>query len=134
VRRSHLISLYIVLLIFISALGYSPAFAKDQVETWNENFIEGQSRSSNKQKSPIEIISLNLPLMDQYAQTTPGPVDGEGNNEEAVEADLSTPTPTPIPVQRGSVNLPIVIGALAIILVIMLAWFFKSFLPKINRG
>lgn len=133
-RRSHLISLYIVLLTIISALGYSPAFAEDQMETWNEDFYEEQSRSSNKQKSPIEIISFNLPLMVHHAQTTPGPVDGEVSSEEAVEADLSTPTPTPIPIQRGSVNLPIVIGALAIILVIMLAWFFKSFLPKINRG
>lgn len=89
---------------------------------------------SNQQVSPTTTIIVNLPIIEQNALTaTPVPVNDGSEAGSEIVPDPSTPTPTPIPVQTGSVNLPIVIGALAIIVVIILAWLFVGFLPDKNK-
>lgn len=105
---------------------------------WNGSISKEQGVVSNhyrryKQDTPTETVLVNLPIVEQNAQTTPEPVEGASEDVAEVESESVTPTPTPIPIQRGSVNMPIVIGALAIILVVFLAWFFVDFLPSRNR-
>jgi len=80
--------------------------------------------------SATQTIVFNLPIIEQNSPTsTPIPVDIYPAPEIEVEITPGTPTPTPIPVQSGSVNFPIVFGALGIIVVTILAWFFVGYLP-----
>lgn len=84
--------------------------------------------------APTVTNVVNLPLIEQNAATsTPVPNENYPAPESEIETDPGTPTPTPIPVQSGSENLPIVIGAFAIIVVILLAWFFVGYLPSRNQ-
>ena len=79
-------------------------------------------------------IIVNLPIIEQNAPTkTPVPLNDDSQADSETELNTGTPTYQPISVQTGSVNLPIVIGALAIMLVIILAWFFVGYLPAKNK-
>ncbi len=136
-KHSQQVSIFILLISIVSFFGYSSTFAAAENRTWNLHQNYGQDQASGhyrltKQDSPTETTYVNLPIIEQNAQTTPEPTDGSLAEVET-DTDPGTPTPTPIPVQRGSVNLPIVIGALAIILVIILAWFFVGYLPGRKR-
>jgi hypothetical protein len=75
--------------------------------------------------------SINLPIVEQNSPKTTA-VPNNGNSEIANQTPgiTATPTPTPIPPQSGSVNIPIVLGALVIITVVVFGWFFFSYLPK----
>ena len=85
--------------------------------------------------SPTGTVVLNLPIIENNApDSTPLPPDSYPAPESTPESTPGTPTPTLIPVQTGSANVPIVFGALAIISVILLAWFFVGYLPSRNRG
>lgn len=97
------------------------------------------SNQSNNNLSKIEYLQstttvtviINLPIIEHDNMTeTPVPI----FTELAEEIPTGTHTPTPIPVQTGSVNIPIVFGAMAIISVIILAWFFIRFLPKRSKS
>ena len=110
--------------------------------------LDNQNNDYSKDSFPYQRISLseqsssatvtlvfNLPIIEQSAPTsTPLPMEGYPAPESGVEIVPGTPTPSPIPIQTGSVNVPIVIGALAIIIVILLAWFFLGYLPARNKG
>jgi hypothetical protein len=89
------------------------------------------------QTTPSVINFVNLPIVEQSAPAaTLVPVIYSSGSNELAEEDTSTPTPTPtpIPIQSGSTNFPIVIGALAIIIVIILTWFFVGYLPSRSKG
>jgi hypothetical protein len=45
-----------------------------------------------------------------------------------------TPTSTPLPPQTGAANLPIVIGAAAIYLIVILAWLLVGWRPRSSQG
>ena len=99
-------------------------------------FSAGDFQSNAEQStSPTGTVIFNLPIVEQNAPTsTPIPAEIYPAPEVGTEIPPGTPTPTPIPVQTGAVNLPIVIGALAIIVVILFAWFFVGYLPsKVKR-
>jgi hypothetical protein len=137
-RPSSQFSIVLSLVFVISFLSYSTTFALDHTSTTNggraaEIKPESQHFRTFQQVSPTETIYINLPIIEQNAQSTPEPVADDSVAATEVEIDIGTPTPTPIPVQSGSVNLPIVIGAMAIIVVIVLAWFFIGFLPNRSR-
>jgi hypothetical protein len=61
------------------------------------------------------IVGSNV-LQETAAPTSPGP--------------SPTPTSTPLPPQTGATNLPIVIGASAIYLIILLAWLLVGWRPR----
>lgn len=87
--------------------------------------------------SPTETIVINLPVIENNnPNSTPIPFENYPPPGLVTETPVltQTPTQTPIPVQTGTVNLPIVIGAVAIIVVILFAWFFVGFLPSRNIG
>lgn len=87
-----------------------------------------------QENSPTGTIIINLPIIEQNVPTsTPVPNNSYPAPDSGTESPPGTPTPTPIPVQTGSANLPIVIGALAIITVILLAWFFVGYLPSRSK-
>lgn len=87
--------------------------------------------STIKQNDPTETLVYNLPIIEHNtSELTPLPTDAYPAPETAVPTITGTPTPTQIPVQSGSENLPIVLGAGAIIVVILLAWFFIGYLPS----
>jgi hypothetical protein len=103
--------------------------------------IDSESKISNFERqlknyqadAPTETVVFNLPVIENNSQnSTPSPLDNYPPPGLVTEIPLitPTPTPTPIPVQTGTVNLPIVIGATAIIVVILFAWFFVGFLPS----
>lgn len=74
---------------------------------------------------------VNLPIIEGNSiQNTVEPVEGY---PATVNTTPGTPTPPPIPPQSGSVNIPIVIGAFAIILVVVMSWFFIYYLPNKRR-
>jgi hypothetical protein len=99
-----------------------------------DNRVKSQSILSNQQAAATVTIIINLPIIEQNAPTTtPVPLNVDSPAESETELNTGTPTPTPIPAQTGSVNIPIVFGALAIILVIILAWFFVGYLPAKNK-
>jgi len=102
----------------------------------NLNYIidyhQSQAEGTN---SPTGTLIFNLPIVEQNVPTSiPVPLDNYPAPDSGIELPPGTPTPTPIPVQTGSANVPIVIGALAIITVILLAWFFVGYLPSRNKG
>jgi hypothetical protein len=137
-RPSHQFTFVLSIVLVISFLSYSTTFALDHTSITNGSKVneinpETKNYRSFQQVSPTETIYINLPIIEQNAQTTPEPVTDDSAAVTEIESDSGTPTPTPIPVQSGSVNLPIVIGALAIIIVIILAWFIISFLPNRSR-
>ena len=102
----------------------------------NLNYIiDYQQSQAEGTTSPTGTLIFNLPIVEQNVQTsTPVPLDNYPAPDSGIELPPGTPTPTPIPVQTGSANVPIVIGALAIITVILLAWFFVGYLPSRNKG
>lgn len=99
-----------------------------------EEVLDNQNSPALQTNSPTETLIFNLPIVEQNAPTdTPIP-DLYPEPGSVLETPPGTPTPTPIPVQTGANNLPIVIGAFAIISVILLAWFFIGYLPARNKG
>ena len=89
-----------------------------------------QSLTIGSLATPSTTVIVNLPIIEQnVSQETPTPQDKVQEVIAAAALDTPTPTPTPIPQQTGATNLPIVIGALAIMIVVVLAWFFVSYLP-----
>jgi hypothetical protein len=137
-RPSHQLSIALILVSVISFLSSSTTFAVDLGSISNKVRMEEINSEFQiirllQQVSPTVTIHINLPLIEQIAQTTPEPAAADTAAVPEVEIETGTQTPTPIPVQSGSANLPIVIGALAIIAVIILAWFFIGFLPNRNR-
>ena len=96
------------------------------------DYHQSQAEGTN---SPTGTLIFNLPIVEQNVPTSiPAPLDNYPAPDSGIELPPGTPTPTPIPVQTGSANVPIVIGALAIITVILLAWFFVGYLPSRNKG
>ena len=118
-------------------------FSSNPVGSLSGNFENGISQDEVHSKqnspdlqtnSPTETLVFNLPIVEQNAPTeTPIP-ELYPEPGSIVETPPGTATPTPIPIQTGANNLPIVIGALAIIFVILLAWFFIGYLPARNKG
>jgi hypothetical protein len=96
--------------------------------------LSNQNSPVLQSNSPTETLIFNLPIVEQNAPTeTPIP-ELYPEPGSVLETPPGTPTPTPIPVQTGANNLPIVIGAFAIIFVILLAWFFISYIPARKKG
>lgn len=124
-------------LIVMTNLSATPA--KILISRFEDNILQEDRRNQQispvlQTTSPTGTLIFNLPIVEQNAPTeTPipeiYPAPGAG-----IETPIGTPTPTPIPVQTGANNLPIVIGAFAIIFVIVLAWFFIGYLPASNKG
>ena len=84
--------------------------------------------------TPSTTVIVNLPIIEQnVSMETPSPQNNVSQSELTTPLETLTPTPTPIPQQSGSTNLPIVIGAAAIISVVVLAWLFVSYLPNKNK-
>lgn len=102
----------------------------------NLNYIiDYQQSQAEGTSSATGTLIFNLPIVEQNVPTsTPVPLDNYPAPDSGIELPPGTPTPTPIPVQTGSANVPIVIGALAIITVILLAWFFVGYLPSRIKG
>ncbi|MBE9473266.1 MAG: hypothetical protein IMY85_00125 [Chloroflexi bacterium] len=127
------------ILVFIIIVAYSttPAVGRELkagVSIPDGSIEQRQSIRINQQVTATITIIINLPIIEQNVPTeTPIPLNGDSQAGSETELYTGTPTPTPIPVQTGSVNLPIVIGALAIMLVIILAWFFVGYLPATNK-
>jgi len=97
--------------------------------------IDYQQSQAEGTSSPTGTLIFNLPIVEQNVPTSaPVQLDNYPAPDPGIESPPGTPTPTPIPVQTGSANVPIVIGALAIITVILLAWFFVGYLPSRNKG
>ncbi|MCK4726136.1 MAG: hypothetical protein KAT29_10045 [Anaerolineales bacterium] len=121
-----------ILVFVINYLGFSDASLSWKVE----NTIHyGQDSLIGQSISPTGTIIFNLPIIEQNVPpSTPVPNENYPAPETGFETVPGTPTPTPIPVQTGSDNVPIVIGAFAIIIVILLAWFFIGYLPSRNKG
>ena len=87
--------------------------------------------STNHLITPSTTVIVNLPIIEQNVSLeTPSPESIDPESDAIAALETLTPTPTPIPQQTGSTNLPIVIGAAAIITVVVLAWFFVSYLPN----
>jgi len=125
--------------VFIIIIAYSttPAVGRELsagVSVPDEPIEQRQPIRINQQVTATITIIVNLPIIEQNAPTeTPVPLNGDSQAGSETELYTGTPTPTPIPVQTGSVNLPIVIGALAIMFVVILAWFFVGYLPAKNK-
>ena len=84
--------------------------------------------------TPSTTVIVNLPIIEQNVSIeTPSPLNIDSESELIAPLESLTPTPTSIPQQTGSTNLPIVIGAAAIITVVVLAWLFASYLPNKNK-
>ena len=84
--------------------------------------------------TPSTTVIVNLPIIEQnVSMETPSPQNNDSESELTAPLETLTPTPTSIPQQTGSTNLPIVIGAAAIITVVVLAWLFASYLPNKNK-
>jgi hypothetical protein len=89
-----------------------------------------QDQEVDLQLEPQRTTFVNLPLIEENSARDPsGTPPGAVLISEQSQEVTTTPTPTPIPQQGASVNIPIVLGALAIILVVILAWFFVYYLP-----
>jgi hypothetical protein len=128
-----------ILPVLIVMINLSSTPAESLFRSLEDNILRDDN--SGKQNSPVQqttsptgTLIFNLPIVEQNAPTeTPipeiYPAPGVG-----LETPSGTPTPTPIPIQTGANNLPIVIGAFAIIFVIVLAWFFIGYLPARNKG
>ena len=87
--------------------------------------------STNHLITPSITVIVNLPIIEQNVSLeTPAPESDDPESDAISALETLTPTPTPIPQQTGSTNLPIVIGAAAIITVVVLAWLIVSYLPK----
>lgn len=96
----------------------------------DEKIERRRSIRSNQQITASITSIINFPIIEQHSiTTTPIPPSDQFPTETEVEIITSTPTSTPIPVQTGNVNIPIVFGALGIILVIIAAWFIVGYLP-----
>lgn len=125
------------ILVFIVVVGYltTPALGRrlnTGVSILDEPIEQRQAIRINQQITATIIV--NLPIIEQNAPTkTPAPLDINSQADSETELNTGTPTPEPIPVQTGSVNLLIVIGALAIMLVVIMAWFFVGYLPAKNK-
>jgi hypothetical protein len=78
--------------------------------------------------TPVPTQIVIFPLVKQDGATTGNPQILQVHSTPAEDTDTPTPTITPtfIPPQDNSTNVPIVFGAMAIVVVIVVAWFFVS--------
>lgn len=111
------------------------AFKPNTLPFFLENGFDQSSINLDLHQNPGFLVtstnSINLPLVEQNSpETTPTPNGGYPEASNLTPEFTSTPTPIPVIPQTGSVNIPIVLGALAIIIVVVLAWLFISYLPK----
>lgn len=130
-----LIWLISALLILFNSIGMSGEIIYRQLDKLDLNSYPGENDNSMvyQAASPTSTVIINLPIIENNAPiSTPSSPDNYPAPESSPESPPGTPTPTPIPVQTGSANVPIVLGALAIISVILLAWFFVGYLPSRN--
>jgi hypothetical protein len=135
--QPSLIITSILVFIIIVAISTTPAIGRELnagISIRVEPLGQEQSIRRNQQVTATTTIIVNLPIIEQNAPAaTPVPLIVDSPAESETELNTGTPAPTPIPAQTGSVNIPIVFGALAIILVIILAWFFVGYLPAKNK-
>ena len=135
--KSALILVSIVL--FLSGLNATSSSASTgKVEAEQDSFGSTSkfylTISADQFNTPSTTVIVNLPIIEQnVSMETPSPQNNDSESELTAPLETLTPTPTPIPQQTGSTNLPIVIGAAAIIAVVVLAWIFVSYLPKKNK-
>ena len=120
-----------ILVFVINYVGFSNASLSWKV---GNTIHYGQDALVGQSISPTGTIIFNLPIIEQSLPTsTPLPNENYPAPEPGVETVPGTPTPTPIPIQTGSENVHIVIGAFAIIIVVVLAWFFIGYLPSRSK-
>jgi hypothetical protein len=135
--KSALILVSIVL--FLSGLNaISSSASTGKVEAEQDSFGSTSkfylTISADQFNTPSTTVIVNLPIIEQnVSMETPSPQNNDSESELTAPIETLTPTPTLIPQQTGSTNLPIVIGAAAIIAVVVLAWIFVSYLPKKNK-
>lgn len=121
-----------ILVIAINYFGFSNTSLSWEV---GKTIHTGQEPKIGQSISPTVTLIFNLPIIEQNVPTsTPVPDENYPAPESGVETVAGTPTPTLIPAQSGSDNVPIVIGAFAIIIVILFAWVFIGYLPSRNKG
>jgi hypothetical protein len=128
-----LIWLLSALLILFNSIGLSGEIINRQLDKSILNNFPGENENSICYQAalPTNTVIINLPIIENNAPiSTPLSPESYPAPESSPENPPGTPTPTPIPVQTGSANVPIVLGALAIISVILLAWFFLGYLPS----
>ena len=134
ILKSALILVSIVLP--LSALNATSSGASPVEIEAEQDYYESLSNiyltfSTNHLITPSTTVIVNLPIIEQNVSLeTPSPESIDPESGAIAALETLTPTPTPIPQQTGSTNLPIVIGAAAIITVVVLAWFFVSYLPN----
>jgi hypothetical protein len=139
VKLTHpsLIITSILVFIIVVAISTTPAIGGELnvgISIQDKPLEQKQSIRRYQQVTATTTIVINLPIIEQNAPAaTLVPLIADSSAESETELNIGTPTPTPIPAQTGSVNIPIVFGALAIILVIILAWFFVGYLPAKNK-
>ena len=131
--------LFSLLIIFSIVFPLTSTAANGRVLTWirkEDDGIESRQLFYLNQQVTASITSIvNLPIVEQHAPTaTPIPPSDSSPPESVTEVNTGTPPPTPIPVQTGHVNIPIVFGALGIMLVIILAWFIVGYLPARGKN
>jgi hypothetical protein len=120
----------------VSELGtFSSMALSDGIEV--ENYSSGTklqydlSFSNGELVTPTTTAVVNLPIIEHnVSPDTPTPENSKSESKNTPTVESPTPTATPIPEQNGSTNLPIVIGAAAIIVVVVLAWLFVSYIPN----
>jgi hypothetical protein len=87
--------------------------------------IQGVSESPTPVNSEIT-IAANFPYVQQNAPTATATISPENPAYlpplVITEEITGSPTPTPIPIQTGEFNIPILVGAVVIILIILLTW------------
>lgn len=121
----------------ISGLLFYPvsAFPSQFHTNTNLGFYVDNSRAVKQEVTATGTLVINLPIVEQNAPTsTPTPLGGYPGPNQATPSETFTPTTTPIPVQTGATNLPIVLGAIGIIVVIIIAWLFFGYLPQRSKG
>lgn len=136
--KPYLPSLIITLLILVSySLGFSHTADITRLAQISAIRFELDHQSSQVEQldSATVTVVISLPIVE-HSDATPTPIPNEiyPAPGTAFASTPGTPTPTPIPEQTGAFNLPIILGALGIMLVIILAWFFIGFLPSRNKG
>jgi hypothetical protein len=95
------------------------------------NLSHSEYEAAEHQIASTGTMVINLPIVEQNAPTsTATPIGGYPDPILSTPSETFTPTTTPLPVQTGSTNVPILLGAIGIIVVILIAWLFFGYLPQ----
>lgn len=125
-KRAILLAFSIILV----ASAYKPFFYSVLAKPGAHAGEFPQHQEVDLQLEPQGTTFVNLPLIEENSARDPSGASADTVLISELSQEVTiTPTPTPIPQQGASVNIPIVLGALAIILVVILAWFFVYYLP-----